>query len=296
MSTSRASPCYVSNKGQCMKSKVILVTGASSGIGEATVMRLKAAGHTIYAAARRVEKMQKLAEAGIRVLPLDVTESVSIQTVVDTIIAECGRIDVVVNNAGYGSYGAVEEVSLEEGRAQFEVNVFGAVQLTQRVLPHMRAQRSGTVINITSMGGKIYTPLGAWYHGTKFALEAISDCLRLEVEPFGIDVVVIEPGGIKTEWADIAAAKLLGVSGDGAYAKQAQAMADSMVSESSRKRQSSPHVIADTIALAVSARRPKTRYAVGFGAKPIMCIRRLLSDRAFDRFMRMATGISRSTK
>lgn len=132
MSTSRASPCYVSNKGQCMKSKVILVTGASSGIGEATVMRLKAAGHTIYAAARRVEKMQKLAEAGIRVLPLDVIESVSIQTVVDTIIAEYGRIDVVVNNAGYGSYGAVEEVSLEEGRAQFEVNVFGAVQLTQR--------------------------------------------------------------------------------------------------------------------------------------------------------------------
>lgn len=154
MSTSRASPCYVSNKGQCMKSKVILVTGASSGIGEATVMRLKAAGHTIYAAARRVEKMQKLAEAGIRVLPLDVTESVSIQKVVDTIIAECGRIDVVVNNAGYGSYGAVEEVSLEEGRAQFEVNVFGAVQLTQRVLPHMRAQRFGTVINITSMGGR----------------------------------------------------------------------------------------------------------------------------------------------
>ncbi|MFJ5470667.1 oxidoreductase [Pectobacterium carotovorum] len=276
-----------------MKSKVILVTGASSGIGEATALRLKASGHTVYAAARRIERMQKLAEADIRVLPLDVTDSVSVQTVVDTIIAECGRIDVVVNNAGYGSYGAVEEVSPEEGRAQFEVNVFGAVRLTQLVLPHMRAQRSGTVINITSMGGKIYTPLGAWYHGTKFALEAISDCLRLEVEPFGIDVVVIEPGGIKTEWADIAAAKLLDVSGHGAYAKQAEAMADSMVGESSRKRQSSPQVIADTIAQAVNARRPKTRYAVGFGAKPMICLRRLLSDRLFDRFMRMATGISR---
>lgn len=276
-----------------MKSKVILVTGASSGIGEATALRLKASGHTIYAAARRIERMQKLAEADIRVLPLDVTDSVSVQTVVDTIIAECGRIDVVVNNAGYGSYGAVEEVSPEEGRAQFDVNVFGAVRLTQLVLPHMRAQRSGTVMNITSMGGKIYTPLGAWYHGTKFALEAISDCLRLEVEPFGIDVVVIEPGGIKTEWADIAAAKLLDVSGHGAYAKQAEAMADSMVGESSRKRQSSPQVIADTIAQAVNARRPKTRYAVGFGAKPMICLRRLLSDRLFDRFMRMATGISR---
>ncbi|AZK63247.1 oxidoreductase [Pectobacterium versatile] len=279
-----------------MKSKVILVTGASSGIGEATALRLKASGHTIYAAARRIERMQKLAEADIRVLPLDVTDSVSVQTVVDTIIAECGRIDVVVNNAGYGSYGAVEEVSPEEGRAQFDVNVFGAVRLTQLVLPHMRAQRSGTVINITSMGGKIYTPLGAWYHGTKFALEAISDCLRLEVEPFGIDVVVIEPGGIKTEWADIAAAKLLDVSGLGAYVKQAEAMADSMVGESSRKRQSSPQVIADTIAQAVSAHRPKTRYAVGFGAKPMICIRRLLSDRLFDRFMRMATGISRQSQ
>ncbi|MCA5931000.1 oxidoreductase [Pectobacterium versatile] len=279
-----------------MKSKVILVTGASSGIGEATALRLKASGHTVYAAARRIERMQKLAEADIRVLPLDVTDSVSVQTVVDTIIAECGCIDVVVNNAGYGSYGAVEEVSPEEGRAQFDVNVFGAVRLTQLVLPHMRAQRSGTVINITSMGGKIYTPLGAWYHGTKFALEAISDCLRLEVEPFGIDVVVIEPGGIKTEWADIAAAKLLDVSGRGAYAKQAEAMADSMVGDSSRKRQSSPQVIADTIAQAVNARRPKTRYAVGFGAKPMICIRRLLSDRLFDRFMRMATGISRQSQ
>ncbi|MCL6364553.1 oxidoreductase [Pectobacterium carotovorum subsp. carotovorum] len=279
-----------------MKSKVILVTGASSGIGEATALRLKASGHTVYAAARRIERMQKLAEADIRVLPLDVTDSVSVQMVVDTIIAECGRIDVVVNNAGYGSYGAVEEVSPEEGRAQFDVNVFGAVRLTQLVLPHMRAQRSGTVINITSMGGKIYTPLGAWYHGTKFALEAISDCLRLEVEPFGIDVVVIEPGGIKTEWADIAAAKLLDVSGLGAYVKQAEAMADSMVGESSRKRQSSPQVIADTIAQAVNAHRPKTRYAVGFGAKPMICIRRLLSDRLFDRFMRMATGISRHSQ
>ncbi|GKW06028.1 oxidoreductase [Pectobacterium carotovorum] len=279
-----------------MKSKVILVTGASSGIGEATALRLKASGHTVYAAARRIERMQKLAEADIRVLPLDVTDSVSVQTVVDTIIAECGRIDVVVNNAGYGSYGAVEEVSPEEGRAQFDVNVFGAVRLTQLVLPHMRAQRSGTVINITSMGGKIYTPLGAWYHGTKFALEAISDCLRLEVEPFGIDVVVIEPGGIKTEWADIAAAKLLDVSGHGVYAKQAEAMADSMVGDSSRKRQSSPQVIADTIAQAVNARRPKTRYAVGFGAKPMICLRRLLSDRLFDRFMRMATGISRHSQ
>lgn len=171
--------------------------------------------------------------------------------------------------------------------------MFGAVRLTQLALPHMRSQRSGTIVNITSMGGKIYTPLGAWYHGTKFALEAISDCLRMEVRPFGIDVVVIEPGGIKTEWAGIAADKLRDVSGKGPYASQAQSMAESMVGEVSRKRQSPPELIADTVAKAVSVSRPKTRYAVGFGAKPMIFMRRLLSDRAFDGLMRMATGISR---
>lgn len=275
-----------------MNSKVALVTGASSGIGAATALKLKSLGYTVYAAARRVDRMRDLGKAGINVLALDVTDDVSMQTGIDSIISSSGRIDVLVNNAGYGSYGAVEDVSLEEARAQFEVNVFGAVRLIQLALPHMRHNRSGTIVNITSMGGKIHTPLGAWYHGTKFALEAISDCLRLEVQPFGIDVVVVEPGGIKTEWADIAADKLIEVSGKGAYAAQARPMAESMVGESSRKRQSPPELIADTIGKAVTARRPKTRYAVGFGAKPMIFMRGLLSDRAFDGFMRMATGIS----
>lgn len=276
-----------------MNSKVALVTGASSGIGEATALKLKALGYTVYAAARRVERMHPLAQAGLHVLSLDVTDDASMQACVQDILARSGRIDVLVNNAGYGSYGAVEDVPSDEARAQFEVNVFGAVRLIQLVLPQMRAQRSGTIINITSMGGKMHTPLGAWYHGTKFALEAISDCLRLEVQPFGIDVVVIEPGGIKTEWADIAAQKVVETSGHGPYAPQAQAMARSMVGQTSRKYQSPPQVIADTIARAVSARRPKTRYAVGFGAKPLIFLRRLLSDRAFDALMRLATGISR---
>ena len=278
-----------------MNIKVALVTGASSGIGEATALKLQACGYTVYAAARRVERMRALMNAGIHVIAMDVTDDTSMQIAVREIIANAGRIDVLVNNAGYGSYGAVEDVTPEEARAQFDVNVFGAVRLTQLVLPHMRSQRSGTVVNITSMGGKIYTPLGAWYHGTKFALEAISDCLRLEVQPFGINVVVIEPGGIKTEWADIAASKLTEVSGKGPYASQASAMAESMVGEASRKRQSPPELIAETIAKAVTARRPKTRYAIGFGAKPMIFIRRLLSDRAFDGFMRMATGTARST-
>jgi NAD(P)-dependent dehydrogenase (short-subunit alcohol dehydrogenase family) len=183
------------------------------------------------------------------------------------------------------------DVPPDEARAQFDVNVFGAVRLVQLALPHMRERRSGTIVIITSMGGKVHTPLGAWYHGTKFALEAISDCLRLEVEPLGIDVVVIEPGGTNTEWVGIAADKLRETSSNGAYAGQANALVKSMVSEANRKRMSPPDLIADTIGMALSARRPKTRYAVGFGAKPMIFLRRLLSDRAFDSFIRMATGI-----
>lgn len=279
-----------------MTSKVALVTGASSGIGETTALSLKCLGYTVYGAARRVDRMQNLARSGIRILAMDVTDEASMQTGIDQIIAETGRIDVLVNNAGYGSYGAVEDVPMAEGRVQFDVNVFGAIRLIQLALPHMRSRRSGTIINITSMGGKIHTPLGAWYHGTKFAREAISDCLRMEVQPFGIDVVVIEPGGVKTEWAGIAAKKLRETSGDGPYAAQAHAMAESMIGELSLKRQSSPQVIADAIVKAVTATRPKTRYAVGFGAKPMIFMRSILSDRAFDGMMRMVTGISRALK
>lgn len=279
-----------------MNAKVSLVTGASSGIGQATALRLKALGHTVYAAARRVDRMQNLSDAGIHTLAMDVTDDASMQAGIHDILKKSGRIDVLINNAGYGSYGALEEVSPDEARAQFDVNIFGAVRLIQLVLPHMRAQRSGTIVNISSMGGKMYTPLGGWYHGTKFALEAISDCLRLEVKPFGIDVVIVEPGGIKTEWGSIAANKLRDVSGTGPYAPQARAMSESMIGEANSKRLSPPEVIADTIARAVSARRPKTRYAVGFSAKPMIFLRGLLSDRAFDWLIGSATGVSRYWK
>ncbi|MFC8435123.1 SDR family NAD(P)-dependent oxidoreductase, partial [Streptomyces sp. NPDC057253] len=186
------------------------------------------------------------------------------------------------------------DVPLSEGRYQFEVNVFGAMRLTQLVLPHMREQRGGKIINVTSMGGKIYTPLGGWYHGTKFALEALSDCLRLEVKPFGIDVVVIEPGSIETEWSGIAADGVRKASGKSAYGKQAEAVATSMTSEANTKRMSPPQVIADAIGKAVSARKPKTRYAAGFGARPMITLRGLLPDRGFDSFISRATGLPRS--
>lgn len=271
--------------------KVALVTGVSSGIGEATALELQSLGYTVYGAARRVERMAGLADRGIHTLAMDVTDEASMQAGVEQIIAETGRIDVLVNNAGYGSYGALEDVPLSEARYQFEVNVFGAARLTQLVLPHMREQRAGKIVNVTSIGGKIYTPLGAWYHATKFALEAISDCLRMEVKPFGIDVIVIEPGGIKTELGGIAADKLRTVSGTGLYADQAAPMAEWMVSDASRRRQSPPELIGKTIAKAVTARRPKTRYAVGSGAKPMIFMHSVLPARAFDAFMRRVSGI-----
>jgi short-subunit dehydrogenase len=210
---------------------------------------------------------------------------------VQTILDQQGRIDVLVNNAGYGSYGALEDVPMAEARAQMEVNVFGAARLTQLVLPQMRAHRSGTIVNVTSMGGKITTPLGAWYHATKFALEALSDCLRMEVAPFGINVIVIEPGGIRTEWSGIAADKVRAVSGSGPYAPQGTAVATSLTSDSTRRRSSPPDLIGRTITKAVTARRPKTRYAVGYGAKPMILMHDLLPDRTYDALARRITGV-----
>ena len=205
-----------------MSNRTALVTGASSGIGETTALRLLELGFTVYGAARRVERMSALADAGVKILKMDVTDDASMVSGIEQIIAETGRVDVLVNNAGYGSYGALEDVPMSEAKYQFEVNVFGLARLTQLVLPHMREQRSGHIVNVSSVGGKIYEPLGSWYHATKFAVEGLSDSLRLELKPFGIHVVVIEPGAIKTEWSGIAADGLVKTSGDTAYAEQAK--------------------------------------------------------------------------
>jgi NAD(P)-dependent dehydrogenase (short-subunit alcohol dehydrogenase family) len=274
-----------------MTTKTALVTGASSGIGEATAVKLHELGFTVYGAARRVDRLEQLAGRGIKPLAMDVTDDDSMRTGVERILAETGRIDVLVNNAGYGSYGAIEDVPMDEARRQFDVNVFGLARLAQLVLPHMREQRSGTIVNVSSMGGKIYTPLGGWYHATKFAVEALSDCLRIETKPFGINVVVIEPGGIKTEWGEIAADGLREVSGTGAYADQAAAMTKALGAEANARRASPPTVIANAVGKAVTARRPKTRYAVGFGAKPMIAMRRILPDRGFDKLITRASGV-----
>lgn len=273
-------------------SKVALVTGASSGIGEATVLALREQGWTVYAAARRVDRMAGLAERGVHVIGMDVADDASMVAGVERIVAEQGRLDALVNNAGYGSYGAVEDVPMEEARRQVEVNLFGLARLTQLVLPHMRDRRWGRIVNVSSIGGKVYTPFGAWYHATKHAVEGFSDALRMEVAPHGIDVVVIEPGGIRTEWAGIAAEGLAKTSAHGAYAKQVEQVMP-MMSGGLDARASDPSVVAKGILKAVTARRPRTRYAMGFGARPGLFARAVLTDRGFDRLTRVLIRLSR---
>lgn len=273
-----------------MQKPVALVTGASSGIGEATVLELLERGFVVYGAARRVERMAELEKRGARVIRLDVTDDESMTAAVAQILDEQGRIDVLVNNAGYGSYGALEDVPLAEARRQFDVNVFGLARLTQLVLPSMRERRRGTIVNISSIGGRIYEPLGAWYHATKFAVEGLSDSLRVELAPHGIRVVVIRPGAIKTEWNEISRRSALEVSGETAYGAQARALVRTLEAADSDRLGAKPGVIGRVIGKAVSARRPRTRYAAPFTAKVILFFRWLLPDRVFDAVVRRAFG------
>ncbi|HWC33892.1 MAG TPA: oxidoreductase [Mycobacteriales bacterium] len=270
-----------------------LVTGASSGIGEAAALRLKQAGFNVYAVARRVERMSGLADAGINVMKMDVTDDKSMVAGIKNIVAESGRVDVLVNNAGYGSYGAVEDVPLSEAKYQFDVNVFGLARLTQLVLPHMREQRSGRIINISSIGGRIYEPLGGWYHATKFAVEGLSDAMRMELRPFGIQVVIIEPAGIRTEWSGIAADNLRKSSSDSAYAAQAEQVGAFLDLAESPAFTSASSVVAKKIVKAATVRHPRTRYPVGKGAGSILFTRWLLPARAFDAMMTSTFGLAK---
>lgn len=271
-------------------SQVALVTGGSSGIGACTVEQLLDAGFTVYTVARRVERMQPLAEKGAHVFAMDVTDDASMVAGVGRIIEEQGRIDVLVNNAGYGSYGAVEDVPIDEARRQFEVNVFGLARLTQLVIPHLRAQGSGRIVNISSIGGKFYEPFGAWYHATKFAVEGFSDCLRMELKPFGIDVVLIEPGPIITEWNQIARDSLLERSGGTDYAKYARRAHKVLTEFDKPGRASTPEAVARKIRKAATTRRPAARYPVGRGARMVTGSRDHLPDRLYDQVVSRLYG------
>ena len=265
--------------------KIALVTGASSGIGKSTAKQLIAAGVKVYAAARRLDKMNDIKSLGAIPITMDVTNEASMVNGIESILQKEDSIDILINNAGYGSYGAIEDVPIGEARRQFEVNIFGLARLTQLVLPGMRKNKYGKIVNISSMAGKIYTPYGAWYHATKHALEGFSDCLRLETKGFGIDTIIIEPGGIKTDWGIIAADNLRKTSAAGAYKEDANKSADGMTTMYSGSRLSDVSVISNSILKAVTARRPKTRYAVGYMSAPSIFFRKLLSDRLFDKMV-----------
>ncbi len=265
-----------------MKSKqVILITGASSGIGLDAALQFLKMGHTVYGAARRIEKMEAIVKAGGHALSMDITQEADIIRVVAEIVSRQGKIDALINNAGYGLYGAMEDTNMEDARYQFDVNFFGLARLTQEVLPHMRMQKSGRIINLSSIAGKVYMPMGSWYHASKHALEGWSDCLRLELKKHGIQVVIIEPGVITTAFGDVMTDPLLERSASGPYSEIALGMAQS-TDENYAKGASEPRVITALLIKAVESDKPNFRYTAGKLSWLAPFSRNFFGDRIFD--------------
>jgi NAD(P)-dependent dehydrogenase (short-subunit alcohol dehydrogenase family) len=270
-------------------SQVVLITGCSIGIGRATAERLARAGHTVYATARRPESIEDLKQSGCRTLALDVTSEESMSAAVAAVEETEGGIGALVNNAGYSQNGAVETVPLADVRAQFETNVFGLLRMCQLVLPGMRRRGEGTIVNISSMGGRLTLPGGGIYHATKHAVEALSDAMRFEVGGFGVHVVLIEPGIIRSSFGETAAGSVS--AGDGPYAEFNAAVAEANATASEGplgKLGGEPDDVAKVIEAAIAARRPRTRYRVTASARLLITQRRLLPDRAWDRVMSAA--------
>jgi NAD(P)-dependent dehydrogenase (short-subunit alcohol dehydrogenase family) len=274
--------------GPVEPSRAVLVTGCSSGIGRATAERLARSGWTVYASARRLESIAELAASGCRLLELDVTDEGSMRAAVEAVEAAEGAVGALVNNAGYSLSGALETVPLDEARRQLETNVLGLVRLSQLVLPGMRAQGRGRIVNVSSMGGRLTFPGGGWYHASKHAVEALSDALRFEVQGFGIDVVVIQPGLIRTRFADAAVGTIADRSGDpdGPYDGFNQAVAAATAgayrNAIARTLGGGPDTVARAIERALSAKRPRTRYRVTGSALLFIGLRRALPDRLWD--------------
>ena len=263
--------------------KVILITGASSGIGKDTALSLIKEGHVVYGVARRLEMMKDIVQAGGHAIKMDILKERNIDDVVNQIIKEQSRVDILINNAGYGLWGAVETISIDEAKRQFDVNIFGLAYLTKKIIPIMRKQKSGKIINMSSMGGKVYTPFGAWYHATKYALEGWSDCLRIELKSFGIDVILIEPGVIKTEFQDVMMDSTVERSIGTPYEKKLKALEKATQEMYIRGIGSPPSTITKLIIKAISSRNPKRRYVGGLFAKPMLFIKKWFGDKMYEK-------------
>jgi NAD(P)-dependent dehydrogenase (short-subunit alcohol dehydrogenase family) len=273
-------------------SKAVLITGCSTGIGRATALRLARSGWKVYASARRPETIAELADAGCRTLALDVTDEQSMRAAVDTLEQAEGAVGVLVNNAGYSQSGAIETIPMDAVRRQFETNFFGAARLIQLALPKMRAQRWGKIVNMSSVGGRLSFPGGGYYHATKHALEALSDALRFELRGFGIDVILLEPGLITTEFGNAATAAMtqaVGGGEDDPYARfnaAVGALTTGAYEGPMRRLGAGPDRVASVLEKAIGRRRPPARIAITPSAKLPIAMRRVLSDRAWDSLMR----------
>jgi NAD(P)-dependent dehydrogenase (short-subunit alcohol dehydrogenase family) len=276
------------------QAKVALVTGASGGIGRETARALAAAGWTVYAGSRTPEALAALEPDGPRPVPLDVTDDASMRAAVERVLAETGRLDLLVNNAGYGLYGPLEELDLDDLRRQFETNVIGLIRMCQLVLPAMRRQGRGRIVNIGSMGGVISTPMGGAYHATKFALEAVSDVLRVEVAPFGVDVVLVRPGSVRTGFMPTILASMPRTGESSPYAAHKRGFARAMAFIEQAPGVLEPAAVARVIVRAATAAHPRARYKAGASAYALVALRRLLPDRAWDALMLRA--LARATR
>lgn len=268
-----------------MKPMIILITGASSGIGYEAARMLAERGHKVYGAARRTERIEPLRSCGVTPLALDVTSEESAQAVVSHILAAEGRIDILINNAGYGELGPMETTSLEDAQRQLDVNVIGLARMTRLVLPFMRQQREGRIVNVASVAGRITFCFAGWYNASKYAVEALSDATRMEVKPYGIDVVIVEPGGVYSNWGVIAANHLRDASVGTAYEERAGKMAnvfDMMYKRNPYHLMTSVQRAAHHVCKAATSRHPKTRYAFGVGNATMRFLHTVLPDRWFD--------------
>ncbi|MCH4889866.1 SDR family NAD(P)-dependent oxidoreductase [Acidaminobacter sp. JC074] len=265
--------------------KLIVITGASSGLGKAAALRLIKEGHIVYGLARRLNKMKDLVQAGGHAIQLDVREFEKIPAIMDDIIKTEGHIDVLWNNAGLDVMGAIETVSLSDAKTQMDVNLFGLSEVSKAIIPHMRKKGQGLIINTSSVGGKIHSPLNAWYHASKYAVEGFSDCMRMELKEFGIKVVILEPGMVRSELGSVMVGPLEKRSKGSPYESLVNKLIINYHKQyaPSNKRISQPYIVGDLLVKIIKSNNPRTRYTVGYMARASLFMKRVLSDKVYDQ-------------